>query len=589
MLTVPQALDLAVQQHQAGQLEQAEQIYRAILKVQPQQVDALHLLGLLAYQRGQHEQANTYISQALRYQPDFAEAYSNLGMVLQAQRQRAEAEACFQQALRLRPDFAEAHNNLGNALQEQGKLTEAQECYQQALRLRPDFAEAHNNLGNVLRELGQFEAAQASYQQALRLEPVYAEAHNNLGVILQKQGQIEDAVANYQQALYHKPDFAEAHNNLGNVLQEQGQLAEAQASLQQALRLKPDYAEAHNNLGVVLQEQGQLAEALASYQEALRLQPDYAKAHVNLGVAWLLRGNFEQGWPGYEWRWQCKEYSLRRFPQPPWDGSPLQGQTILLWAEQGLGDTLQFIRYAPLVQARGGCVLLACQPPLLPLLSHCLGIDRLLPLGSALPRFDVWASLMSLPGMLGTSLATIPAPVPYLFADAELVGQWRQELSSISAFKIGIAWDANPKLRRFNQKRCIPLAEFAPLGRWDGVCLFSLQKGPGAEQLRMLGGQFLVTDLGSRLDEGSGAFMDTAAVMQSLDLVITADISIAHLAGGLGVPVWVALPFASEWRWLREREDSPWYPSMRLFRQQERGNWTGVFERIAAALRQRLT
>jgi tetratricopeptide (TPR) repeat protein len=551
MLTVAQALDLAVQQHQAGQWQQAEQLYRAILQVEPQQVDALHLLGVLASQVGQHEQASTYIGQALRLQPDFVEAHINLGVALQKQGKLEEALASLHQALRLQPDSAEAHNNLGNVLQEQGQLDEAQACYQQALHLRPDYAEAHNNLGNVL----------------------------------QKQGKLVEALACLQQALRLKPDYTEAHNNLGNVLQKQGKLVEALACLQHALRLKPDFAEAHYNLGNVLKEQGQLTEALASYQQALRLTPDYAEAHWNRALVWLLAGDFEQGWPEYEWRWQRQEASPPRFPQPRWDGASLHGQTILLWAEQGLGDTLQFVRYAPLVQARGGCVLVACQPALVPLLSRCPGIDQLLSQGSPLPPFDAWAPLLSLPGLLQTTLATVPRTVPYLFPDPERVQYWRQELHPLEGFKIGIVWQGNSRHQN-DKQRSIPLAQFEPLARVERVQLISLQKGAGREQLEAVAERFPVIDLGQRLDGDSLA--DAAAAMQNLDLLIACDTALAHLAGALGVPVWLALPFAPDWRWLLEREDSPWYPSMRLFRQQKWGDWDEVFARMAAALQQRL-
>lgn len=554
MLTVPQALALAVQQHQVGQLRQAEQIYRAVLEADPHQVDALHLLGVLTYQLGHYEQASVYMSRAVRLRPEFAEGHINLAAVLQAQGKLADARACYEQALRLRPDAAEAHNNLGNVLKEQGQVAEAQTHYEHALRLKPDFPEANNNLGTLLQEQGQWDAARAAYEAALR----------------------------------HKPDYAEAHVNLGNVHKDQGNLTEARACFERALHLRPDLAEAHYNLGNVLKEDGQIAAACACFHEALRLQPNFAKAHAGLGLAWLLAGNFEQGWPEYEWRWQCKEFTPPRFRQPLWDGSPLDGRTILLLAEQGLGDTLQFVRYAPLVQARGGRVVFACQPALLPLLRSCPGIDHLVAVGGSLPPFAVYAPLLSVPRILGTTLATVPVPVPYLRADAQLLDHWRQEFRSVAAFKIGIAWDADARFRALNYRRCIPLAEFAPLAQLKGVRLFSLQKGPGVEQLRRLAGRFAVTDLSSRLDETSGAFMDTAAVMQSLDLIVTADISIAHLAGALGVPVWVALPSAPDWRWLLEREDCPWYPSMRLFRQKEWGNWREVFERMAATLQRHL-
>ena len=469
-------------------------------------------------------------------------------------------------------------------LAKQDKLDEAMASYQQALRLKPNYPEAHSNLGNALQEQGRLDEAVASCQQALRLKPDSAEAHHNLGLVLAKQDKLDEAVASFQQTLRLKPDYPDAHNNLGIVLEKQDKLDEAMASYQQALRLKPDYPEAHNNLGIVLEKQGRLDEAVACYQQALRLKPDYPEAHWNRSLAWLLMGRFEQGWPGYEWRWKCKEFgSLPPFHPPLWDGSPLDGRTILVHAEQGLGDTLQFIRYAPLVHQRGGRVILVCQPPLIGLLTRSPGVERLVAQGEALPEYDVHVPLMSLPGLLGTTLESVPADVPYLDAEPQLVEAWRHRLGSYPGFKVGIVWQGNPKFR-LDRLRSIPLAQFAPLARVPGVHLFSLQKGPGAEQLAAVTDRFPVTDLGRRLDD----FMDTAAVLKNLDLVISVDTAIAHLAGALGIPVWVALPFAPDWRWLMDREDSPWYPTMRLFRQTRPGQWEDVFQRIAEALQRRL-
>ncbi|MCI0457583.1 MAG: tetratricopeptide repeat-containing glycosyltransferase family protein [Gemmataceae bacterium] len=587
MSTVPEALDLAVQHHRAGDLLQAEQIYQEILQEDPNQVDVLHLLGLIAYQMGQLEQASASMGRALRLRPDFAAAHNNLGIVLKEQGKLTEAAASYQQALRCRPDYAEAHNNLGNVLQRQGQLDEAVACYCQALHFRPNYAEAHTNLGDVLRQQGQLDEAVACYQQALGFRSDFAGAHASLGMALQEQGQFDKAVASYQQALCLKPEDAETRANLGIALQAQGKLDQAVASYQQALRLQPDSVAVHNNLGNALQQQGKLEEALASYQQALRLKPDHADAHWNRALAWLLAGNFEQGFPEYEWRWQRKGIALPPFSQPLWDGSPLAGQTILLYAEQGLGDTLHFIRYAPLVQARGGRVLVACPALLIPLLSRCRGIDRLLPQEGPLPSFDVYAPLLSLPRLFGTTQATVPAQVPYLFTDPALCTHWREQLPGRQAFTIGIAWQGSPNYHG-DRQRSIPLVQFAPLAALPGVQLVSLQKGLGTEQLQGVAGQFPVLDLGSQLDKTSGAFAETAAVMQNLDLVITADTAIGHLAGALGVPVWVALPFAPDWRWPLHWEDSPWYPTVRLFRQKEWGHWPEVFARMADAVRQLL-
>jgi tetratricopeptide (TPR) repeat protein len=530
MAAVEQVLKQALDHHRAGRLEEAERLYHQILQVDPRQVDALHLLGVIALQANDTGVAVEYIRRALRQ----------------------------------KPQYARAHNNLGLALAAQNRLMEAIGSYREALRLKPAYADAHNNLGNALADLGSLAEAEASYREALR----------------------------------HKPDYAEAHMHLSIVLKDQGRLAEAEASAREALRLRPEFAEAHNNLANALADQGLLTEAVAAYNEALRLKPELAEAHKNLGMALLLLGDWRQGWAEYEWRFQCKNLPFPTLPQPLWDGSPLEGRTILLHAEQGLGDTLQFIRYAPQVQARGGRVLAACPALLLPLLKRCAGIDRLIPLGDPLPPVDVFAPLMSLPRILGASPTAAPgipgdcgANVPYLFADPRLIQRWQQELgprSSGGSFRIGIAWQGNPK-NQGDRYRSVALEHFAPFARLPGVELLSLQKGPGTEQLATVAGRLPIADLGSRLDESDGAFMGTAAVMKSLDLVITVDTAIAHLAGALAVPVWVALPVVPSWRWLLDRDDSPWYPSMRLFRQSRWGLWEDVFQRMTDELKKTLS
>jgi hypothetical protein len=299
----------------------------------------------------------------------------------------------------------------------------------------------------------------------------------------------------------------------------------------------------------------------------------------------LVLGNLGAGFPEYEWRRQCKECEfVRVLPGPKWDGSPLDGRTIVLHAEQGLGDTLHFVRYAPLVKKKGGTVIVECQPALTGLLKRTGGIDRLIGQGTALPPYDVQAPLPSLPAILGTTAETVPADIPYVMPDERLVEQWRQELNAVAGFRIGISWQGN-RGYKLDKLRSIPLREFAPLAQVEGVRLLNLQKGQGSEQLLELAGRFEVIDWTSRLDEAAEPFMDTAALMKSLDLIITSDTANAHLAGALGVPVWVVLPFAPDWRWQLDREDNPWYPTMRLFRPRHRAGWDEVFQRVAAELR----
>jgi Flp pilus assembly protein TadD len=649
MTTIAETLTQALRHHQAGALAQAELLYHKVLQAAPDQVDALHLLGVISYQTGRGDSALEYISRALQLKPDFAEAHNSLANVLRKQGKWQEAMAHYLQAVRIQPGYVDAHSNLGNLLWEQGRLKEAVASLQQVVQLRPDDAQAHYHLGVARLQQGNWEEAIAAFRQALRLRQDYPEALSNLGSALREQGRVEEALACLRQAVHLKADRAETHNalgvtlgqegkweealacfrqavalrpdyaealsnlgvawerlgnweeaiaccrqalalspdhpdaliNLGIALQEQGDLAAALAALQRAVLLKPDDPEIHNNLGVTRLQRRELAEAEASFRQAVHLNPDHAQAHSNLGMLLLLQGNFEQGWPEFEWFRRCKGHIQASFRQPTWDGSPLNGRTILVHAEEGLGDTLQLVRYAALVKERGGAVVVSCPGSLVSLLRRCPGIDRVVAEAPGMSEgFDVHVPLHSLPRLLGTTLANMPAPVPYLTADPARSARWRAEVSAEAAFKVGIVWQGNPRNTK-DRRRSIALAHFAPLAAVLGVRLFSLQVGPGREQLPAA--TWLAQDLGGRF--ATASFEDAAAALVALDLVITVDTALAHLAGALAVPAWVALPFMPGWRWLLDREDSPWYPTLRLFRQKEQGDWEGVFVRMACALR----
>jgi hypothetical protein len=345
--------------------------------------------------------------------------------------------------------------------------------------------------------------------------------------------------------------------------------------------LNPDFAEAHSNLGLLMQSKGKRDHAMACYRHALEIKPDYPEARNNHSLLLLLMGCFREGWPEYEWRWKCKGQEERVFPQPRWTGSSLAGRTLLVHSEQGLGDTLQFIRYAELLRHQGGTVMIEVQPSLLPLLTQS-GFQGLVGKGTPLGDFDVHVPLLSLPGIFETSLETIPGGVPYLSADPQGVEHWQHVLRDTAGFRVGVAWQGNPNYKG-DRLRSIPLSHFRVLAQ-DGVELISLQKGFGSEQMAEIAGKFKVRDLGGSVDTEHGAFMDTAAIMKNLDLVVTSDTAVAHLAGALGVPVWVALPFSPDWRWMLDRTDSPWYPTMRLFRQSRSDDWETVFHTMAQAL-----
>jgi tetratricopeptide (TPR) repeat protein len=610
---------LAQREHHAGRLDEAATAYRKILAIRPDVAEVRNDLGIILAQAGKLDLAAAQFDKAIALKPDLPEAHFNLGNVLKDRGRLSEAAARFEQALALRPNYAEAHNNLGIVSRDQGKLDQAKAHYEHAIALRPDYAEAHNNLGNILWKQDKLDEAAARFEYAIALRPGYAEAHNNLGNVLLQQDKLEQAVARFEHAIALWPDYTEAHSNLGSALWKQGKLDEAVTRFEQALALRPDYVEAHNNLGNVFAQQDKLDQAVARFQHAIALRPDFADAHCNLakvlltqyqvdqataryeqalalrpdyadaqhGLAacYLLEGNYERGWPAYEGRLRMPGiFSPPSIPR--WTGQPLAGRRILLLTEQGLGDTIQFVRYARLLKERGARVVLAAQPALGGLLASHPDVDELVLLGSAVevPRCDYYLPLLSAPCELRTDASTIPCQVPYLWADPKLTDQWRQELAAVDGFKIGIIWQGS-RTYSVDRWRSIPLARFAPLAALPGVRLISLQKGFGSEQVATV--DFPVLDLSSRLDETAGPFMDTAAVIRNLDLVVAPNTGIAHLAGALGAPVWVALHFAPDWRWLRDRDDSPWYPTLRLFRQKALGQWPEVFERIAAAVQAR--
>jgi tetratricopeptide (TPR) repeat protein len=624
--SIAETLAQAKSYHRSGQLRDAEQCYRRALESDGSHAEAHYLLGAVLAQQGQLDEAIASFERALLLRPDSAEIAENLryvravadnnrGNALAAEGKLDEAVACYRRVLALRPDYTEAHNNLGTVLAEQSKWGAAISCYRRALELTPAMGEAHMNLGVALSNQGAFDEAVACHHRAielkpdlvearihlavvltdqnkldeaaaccrrvLELRPDFAKAYDHLARVLRKQNKLDEAAACCRRALELNPDFADAQNTLALVLWDQCKLDEAVACCRRALELNPDFAEALDNLALVLRDQHKLDEALGCCWRALELKPDFAEAHFNHSVTLLMMGRFAAGWLEFEWRWKRRGVEEPAPPQPRWTGSALAGRTILLRSEYGLGDTLQFIRYVNLVRQQGGTAIVEVQPPLVPLLEQS-GFRGLLARGAPLPDCDVYAPLLSLPSLFGTTLENVPGGVPYLSADVRRVEHWRDVLRATDDLKVGIAWQGNAAYigDRF---RSIPLARFAPLAQ-AGVELISLQKGFGSEQLAGVADKFLVRDLGDRVDAQHGAFVDTAAIMMNLDLVVTSDSAVAHLAGALGVPVWVPLAFAPDWRWMLGRNDSPWYPTMRLFRQDAPGEWDAVFQRIQSEL-----
>ncbi len=497
----------------------------------------------------------------------------------------SEAEGKLRDVLRLEPSFAPVHYNLGVALAEQGKTVEAIESFGCAIQLRADYVAAHLSLASALSAAGRKPEAVGHYRRALELQPDLCEALNGLGLTMTELGRPGEATVCLEASDTTSPRHGRAHNNLGLALVELARYAEAEAAYEHALRLDPRYVEAHTNLGTALSQQGRFQEALACYQVALWLAPNAVSTHWNRSLAWLTQGNYEQGWPEYEWRWRRKKSPMRPFTQPTWDGSDLAGRSILLWSEQGLGDTIQFIRYAAMVKQKGAKIIAQVPSPLQLILAGCPGIDVLRSEGEDLPELDVQVALMSLPYRCGTRLSTVPSQVPYLHADPALIERWRSELKNIGGMRIGIAWQGNPH-HQWDRHRSVPLKLFESLARIPGVQLHSLQRGPGTEQAKAMGGRFALRTFEEivKAPSDARAWADIAAIMTNLDLVISVDTATAHLAGALGVKTWTILSDICDWRWMRDRGDTPWYPAMRLFRQRNLGEWSPVFEEMALAL-----
>jgi tetratricopeptide (TPR) repeat protein len=617
-------LDEAFALHKAGRLADAEKIYKQILAADPGHFDCLHLLGLILHQRRQFAAAVNHFDLALRREPNNILALNNRGLALKRLKRFEEALASYNRALVLRPDYAEALSNRGVTLHEMGRFQDAVASYDSALVLRPDYAEAHFNRGNALHELKRFEEALSSYDRALSLRPDFAEAvanranplhalkrfeealvgydrmlalrpdraevHYNRGNAMHELKRFEEALASYDRALLLQPGHADAHFNRGNALHELKRFEEALTSYDRALAPRPDHADTYVNRAATLCELKRIDEALASYQSALSVRPDYAEVHYCEALCRLLIGDFERGWEKNEWRWQTAALrnSKRSFSQKLWLGADdVAGKTILLHAEQGFGDTLQFCRYVPLVAARGAGVILEVQRPLHALMASLPGVGQVVSRGDALPAFDMHCPLLSLPLAFGTRLETIPSAVRYLAAPESKVRAWRDALGKHDRPRIGLVWAGNPRkelpnANRIDSERSMAFGRLAPLFFVSGCEFYSLQKGDDAvKQLRDSAFSELVIDRTSELHD----FSDTAALIENFDLVIAVDTAVAHLAGALGKPFWLLNRYNTCWRWLRDRDDSPWYPAARQFRQDESRDWDNVIARVSPALR----
>jgi len=530
-----------------GRLAEAKRIARRILADEPEHAQALHLLGVALSQQGNHTEALRFIDAAMQLEGESASISNSRGNILVALQRFDEAVASYDKAIALKSDFAEAFCNRGGALQELKRFDEALASYDKAIALKPNFAEAFCNRGLALQELNRFDEALASYDKAIALTPDYAEAFCSRGAGLQALGRLDEALASYDKAIALKSDFADAFCNRGAALQ----------------KLK------------------RLDGALASYDQAIALKPDHADGYRNRALARLLTGRYHEGWTDNEWRWAVKDFPSKRpkIEAPTWRGEDLSGRHLLVFSEQGLGDVIQFARYLPLLAERKCKMTLLASAKLIPLLRLTNEQIEIVSELSGVESFDFQVPLMSLPRAFNTRLETIPSKTPYLLAPPERVKVWEERLPKSHVPRVGIGWAGNP-IFRGEKSRSIGLPRLLPLLSVPRVQFISLQKDLRSGDEKLLRQHPQVIHLGDRLDD----FAETAAVMSLLDLMISSDTAPVHLAGALGRPVWVLLQYVPDWRWLLDRDDSPWYPSAKLFRQPAAGDWDSVVAKVIEEL-----
>jgi Flp pilus assembly protein TadD len=521
-------------------------------------------------------------SLALNPADDDAETLTSLAKAYLAQGQIPAAHGCYQRLAELLPQSARVHLRLGTTLEWLGDWEAAAASYRRALELQPGSPDIYGSLGRLQCRQGAFGEAVESCRRALALAPHRREIHNLLGFALINAGDYGAAAEVYRRALALRPVSAYTVYGLGYLLERQGDLASAAESYRLVLKLDPRLVEAHLHLGITHLLEGRVGNAAECFERVRELAPENTEARTFLGYLHLLQGNFPLGWSEHEFRWSTPHFlrERRQLPQPLWKGEPLEGSRILLHAEQGLGDTLQFARYVPLVEARGGNVVLEVQPRLHRLLRHAPGAAEVIRRGEALPEVDWQCPLMSLPWAFNTELNSIPAEVPYVYPDPALVAAWGQRMAGDS-LRIGLAWGGSPTFPH-ERWRSIPLEQLAPLTNLAGTTFYSLQMGPQASQVKQLGSRAQIIDLQDEQED----LADTAAIVANLGLVISIDTSVAHVAGAMSKPVWILLQKSPDWRWLLDREDSPWYPTARLFRQSTLGNWQDVVARVEGELRE---
>lgn len=611
----------AVEHYQNGRHTEARHLAERVVLYNPAHSAAWHLLGVLHSMTGNQANARVALEKAVRSNPGDSGAAFNYAMLLAQIGEHKEAVDNFRRALSGQPDNLQARLGLAHSLAQYGRKPQAIQEFRRVLAAdagnmpaafelsdlllasalpeaavevleaarvaHPDNATLTLRLILMLKRIGKLERAEQVALAQHQRRPDDADLLAVLGGIVRDRGRAPEAIAYCGEAIRLKPNTVDGHLNLAAALFDVGEFDGAVVCYRKVLELDPKSVEAQAWLGSVLQVTGRIGPAIRSLRKAITMQPDMPLAHFNLALALLSVGRYPEGWAEYEWRWRTEGFQRERrdFRIPQWNGGDLAGKRLLVWTEQGFGDCFQFARYLPLLSGRGGEVAVEIQPALERVMKSLAGVDQWIVRGKLLPKFDCHIPLMSLPHVLRTTLATVPADIPYLSAEPERVAMWKERLAGLPGFRIGLCWQGSQR-HHSNYLRSLPVSALAPLVDLPGVGAVSLQRD-GAEELAKAGLADRVRDWTGEMDR-DGAFVDSAAIIDNLDLVVTVDTAIAHLAGALGRPVWLLLGAAPDFRWLLTREDSPWYPTLRIFRQQKQKDWGPVVERVRHALARRI-
>jgi tetratricopeptide (TPR) repeat protein len=590
---VAQLLQEGVARHNAGDLAAAETTYRRILTERPTNADALHLLGVLHGQRGRPDLGLPLIQQAITLNPNFGPFHTHLGDTLSAVGRPVDALDAYGRAVQINPRDVDARHGAGSSLFKVGRIADAIEQFRLAAELSPGDGAKVGNYGYALVQAGRFQEAIPILNRAVQMAPNVHTVWMQLAEAHWRQKDYDAALPPAHRAVTMAPNDSRALVLLGNTLQTLARFPEAADVYSRAMQIDPAAFDAPSNLALVLLKMGRARESLDMYEQVAARWPNAADALANRSLALLTLGRFERGFAEYETRWQTASSGKYRFTAPKWDGSDPHGKTILLMNEQGLGDTVHFVRYATLLAARGARSVVACPPALRELIMTVKGVSEIVEerptgqpgeivtLGGGDLRYDCYAPLSSLPHLFKTTLETIPADVPYVAADATRLAHWRHALADDANLKVGLVW-AGPPIQLNDRARSMSLQMLAPLTAVEGVTFYSLQKGAPASQASSPPAGMRIVSLGDQLKD----FADTAALLDVLDLLISVDTSVVHVAGALARPVWTLVAAGPDWRWMLDRDDSPWYPTMRLFRQAESGQWPPVIDRVASALRE---